>query len=152
MLNSERRARLQVQKEGLWRLGPGLPHFTERQSTLFPQFLRRFLRLGTAGGWAWRTSKLENVSFISRKLVGGNRRPLPDPTRREGTFIYILASTIERGPPHALRLLAYMVRILRRCVEEAGSESRRMSYLLPPVIPVVINDGMLKRTWLRPSS
>ena len=115
---------------------------------LFHQFLRRFLRFGTLEGVGLEDIELENVSFISQELVARESDVLYR-IRRGGkeTYIYILVehqSSVDHLMP--FRLLAYMVRIWERCVEEAGSKSRRKSYLLPPVIPVVFYDGMQKWT------
>ena len=115
---------------------------------LFFQFLRRFLRFGTLEGVGLEDIELENVSFISQELVARESDVLYR-IRRGGkeTYIYILVehqSSVDHLMP--FRLLAYMVRIWERCVEEAGSKSRRKSYLLPPVIPVVFYDGMQKWT------
>jgi len=109
---------------------------------LFLRFARRYLRRDIPDVGP-EDVVLENVTFIPEDLRE-KRSDVVYRIRRGGleAYVYILIehqSRVDYLMPW--RLLSYMVRLWERCVQEAGSATRRKDFLLPPIVPVVFYEG-----------
>ncbi len=94
---------------------------------------------------------VENTSFSDPSLSDKESDVLIRITFQDfEAFVYILIehqSTVDYLMP--FRILVYMTRIWDHYVKERGKESRRKSFKLPPIIPVVFYDGLRRWTAFR---
>jgi predicted transposase/invertase (TIGR01784 family) len=120
---------------------------------IFLRFLRRFLRQDLPytidpDRLSLENLVLENISFLPPDLAEKASDVLYRiRTEEKEIYVYILVehqSKTDYLMP--FRLLSYMLQIWNRCVEEAGENSKRKDFLLPPILPVVFYEGSLRWT------
>ena len=123
---------------------------------IFLRFLRRFLRrdmpaivdeMIESRDFSPDDVVLENITFIPPDLREKRSDVVYRIRRgRLEAYVYILIehqSSVDFLMPY--RMLSYMVQLWARHIEDAGTASRRKSFLLPPIMPVVFYDG--ERPW-----